>query len=88
MACVCSRRGSKFTKSDFGAPKKRERAAGDLERTKLRLANFARGSAAASRLSERATREEPDQVANLSIPSPSAMSARGANPSEQAAVPE
>ena len=37
MACVCSRRGGKFKKSDFGAPKKRERAAGDLERTKLVL---------------------------------------------------
>ena len=37
MACVCSRRGGKFTKSDFGARKKRERAAGDLERTKLVL---------------------------------------------------
>jgi hypothetical protein len=87
MACVCSRRGGKFKKSDFGAPKKRERAAGDLERTKLVLRSLR-----AQVLLRRAYTSEPlvrnQMAANLPIPSPPAMSARGANPSEQVAVAE
>jgi hypothetical protein len=88
MACVWSGRCSKFTKCDFGTPKRHERAAGHLERTELRLANLR-----AEVLLRRAYPSEPlvrNQI-RLQIflfRHHRRCLQRGANPSEQAAVAE